>query len=1119
MPRSTKGEKPVVATVLATFFLGLGLGSALAGKWGTRLRRPARVYALLEIAIGAWAILSLLLIPNVHDVYAAIGGGVGFGLLTVLRFLIAVLILLPPTLLMGATLPVLVAVVARRGVEWSSGATWLYATNTFGAVLGAGATGLYLVPAYGARVSIVIAAVTSFAAALLVYALWRTSEAEQLDSDTDSGADAAGDPAAQCAEDEAGDGEAAPAAPEYPAVETHSEPPAESPTGADALEERAGLVRPSVAPPTKVVPSRVRLAMTLACIAGFASLASEVLWTRVLRLVVQGTTQAFAAMLVNYLVGIALGSLIAERLMRKSHNPTKLFAITQLLLAVFTAIAIWVGSQLPRLSVLIQESTTIVPHEAWVILAISAFLLLPLALILGTSVPLAWRIAGGGADDAASHSGKILAANTLGGLGGSLCAGFALIPGFALALEGTDPAEIRVTAVELSLVFVLFVHLLAATVALRSIAWNLPSKVFGMTAPVALGIALVALGPSLNVPFLLDSWYDPNRALIYGPDDSLRDTVVFLREGRNTTVSVLERDATLRLFNDGRPESGFGPDAPGFGEELAVLGSLPTLFAEEHERAMVIGLGAGHTTAVMLGGPWEHLDVVELEGAVVEAARFLYEEHDTPFPLDDERAHLIVDDARAQLVLADEDTYDAVVSQPSHPWLAGSSALYTQEFFREVDRALKPGGVLSLWTNLFRIDIPHLKSIVHTLLEVFDHVSAFVVESSSFILIAGHQPAALDAHVAELLASDGLSPYLRPFALDDIVDFSATLELDSEGTRAWAADAPLIVDDRPVLEFDLARIPHDQDLSEVELDEALLPVPWLSRARYETLPADVRMDFLVQRIDYTQFRWRARRRLEASLESLGLSEGDEHLIRGVLAETAGNVTGALGHYDQVMTDDRASYRADVLREAEHLDRSLIRSMNVPDRVQPHAAEPFLVAALRLEDREAARGALTLVEPINDTSDTAIAAVVEAWLADDCEAVLAAVEEHPRALDVAEGALEAAHCAYAKHDEEQGLRFMRDYHRNVRATAAVAARDGNEARNGGNNGLALRYYRRALNAYPAHAVSASTLARMLNHIGYSEQAAEVVRTAHEGVRGLPSASETIRNVAAELEIDL
>ncbi|MBC7172193.1 MAG: spermidine synthase, partial [Polyangiaceae bacterium] len=132
-----------VATVLAAFFLGLGLGSALGGKISARFARPARAYALLEMTIGAWALLSIVLVPEIHHVYAALGPDLGLPALTALRLALALAILLPPTILMGATLPVVLGAVVRRDAHWSGVATRLYAVNTLGAVAGAGFTGLY----------------------------------------------------------------------------------------------------------------------------------------------------------------------------------------------------------------------------------------------------------------------------------------------------------------------------------------------------------------------------------------------------------------------------------------------------------------------------------------------------------------------------------------------------------------------------------------------------------------------------------------------------------------------------------------------------------------------------------------------------------------------------------------------------------------------------------------------------------------------------------------------------------------------------------------------------------------------------------------------------------------
>lgn len=1047
------------ATVLATFFLGLGLGSALAGRWARKLGRPALAYAALEVVIGIWALLSLLLVPNVHHLYASVGQDAGFGLLTTIRFLLAVLILLPPTLLMGATLPVLIAAVARRGVDWSRGATWLYATNTLGAVLGAGISGLYLLPKYGTQFSVILAALGSFGAAVVVLVVWRRRRDDPAD-----------------------------------------EPKPERPIA-------------------RVTP-QVKLAMLLAAVAGFASLAGEVLWTRVLRMVVQGTTQAFAAMLVNYLLGIALGSILAERLVKR-YDARWLFGVTQLLLGLLTAVALWMGSQTPRLLILIQESTWLVPHDATVILAVSAFILFPLALVLGTSIPLAWKIAGGTAEEAEQHSGRVLAANTLGGLLGSLVAGFLLVPGFSRLLADDHPAELRTTGIELSILCVLFVHVGLALLALESWArrrgWS--TRAIAMLVPVCLGAAVVSIRPSLHVPYLLDAWYDPDQALLYGPDDTWRDTVVFLREGRNTTVSILDRDGTLRLFNDGRPESGIGQDDPGFGEELAVLGSLPTIFAEKHDRAMVIGLGAGHTTAVLTGGPWQRIDAVELESAVVDAARYLYDSRDKVFPIDEENVHLVVDDARAQLVLAEEDSYDAVVSQPSHPWLAGSSALYTQEFFQEVDRALAPGGVLALWTNLFRMDIPHLRSIVRTLLSVFDHVHAYVVESSSFILVASNSELRIDARMGERVAAEGLRPYLQPFALDDLVDFAAGLELDTGGCRIFAGNAPLIRDDRPALEFDLARIPHRNAISESQLDHALLPLPWMHEETFAHVPEEMRADLFVQRVQFAELRWRAHQRVRTALDMLSFNDADRAYVTGVLEEHRGDLRGALTQYDRFPRDGRLMHRADDLRNKEGLYGQLLQSLEVPGRALPASAEPFLRAALARENRRGAEIALAVADRVDSARDDGLAAVTRAWMAGDCAALIDAVELHPRALEDPFATVMGMECATAANDEDHFYEFMQQRYRAERVRASRDARDGEEANGQGAFGYAMRYFRRALRHNPGHATAAASLARLLDRGGRTDEAEQVLRECYHAARGLPSATQALEDAASEIGVIL
>ena len=882
------------------------------------------------------------------------------------------------------------------------------------------------------------------------------------------------------------------------------------------------ITEPAERPATeRRLPRAVVMAALLAAGAGFASLAGEVLWTRVLRMVVQGTTQAFAAMLVNFLVGIALGSLVADRLARR-FDARWLFALSQLLLAGLTLGSIWTATQIPRLTMLIHGSTLVVPHEWTTLLAVSSALLFPLALTLGTSIPLAWRIAGGHGGEAADHGGKILAANTLGGLVGSLAAGFVLVA----ALQGEVSAEDRAIGIgfvegtsgtERALMVIALVHgtLAIAAALLATSRRPIPWRIAAFAVPLLLLSVLVWQRPTLHLPYLLDAWYDPNTAMFEGPQDSWNDNVRILEEGRNTTVTVIDRGESLRLFNDGRPESGIGGADPGFGEELVVLGSLPTLYAAEPERAMVVGLGGAHSTAVALGGPFERVDVVELEHAIVDAARFLYEDTERTFPLDDERANLIIDDARAQLVLAEPGTYDAVISQPSHPWLAGSSALYTVEFFQEVERALGDGGVLSLWSNLFRIRTRHLRRIVATLLEVFDEVHAYVAEDSSFILVAGNGDFGLGERYATRLGSEGLRPYLRPFSLDDLADYASVLEMDTAAARVFAAGADPLVDDKPALEFELAQLEHFSGLELNQLDWALREVPWISPETFATVPEEMRADLLLQRIVWVGLRWHQLERLRAMLPQYALDPSERALIEGAMAEQVGDVGGAVAAFQRALPDARAHYRLSMLYDEERLwDAQLDLGAQHPRGFG--TARRLLRAGLARPEHAAI--ALDVAGDLNDGGDLPLRHVLEAHAAGDCPALLAAIETYPLALDDEQGARVAMECAFRERSPRaQEVATRWDHARQAEAKRHLDL--GREAATEGNDGLAMRYYRRALLADPAEGDAAAGLASKLAQLERPEEAAEVLRTAHRAARGLADELSAIEAQASALEIDL
>jgi spermidine synthase len=1014
-----------VATVLATFFLGLGLGNAIAARYVSRVRRPGRTYALLEVGVGLYALVSLAIVPGIAEAYGALGTDAGFATRTAVRFVLACVALLPPTMLMGATLPVL----ARASDEgpWSRAVTGLYTSNTLGAVLGAAVAGFVLVPRFGTRATVVVGAVASFAAAGLAAAALRGASSSASATDV-----------------------------------APSSVPADD-TGAPGT-------------------TSLGLAAALSGLAGFAALGSEVVWTRILRIVVHGTTAAFAAMLVNYLLGIAAGAALARALSRRVH-PATLLGGSQVALVVLTAIAMTLVPFAPRVIPILSALPDTVPHETWVIAVVSFALLFPLAVVLGTGLPSTWAMVER-RSDAGRGAAVLLTANTLGGLMGSLLTGFGLIP--ALGTEAT-------------LLGLAGVNAAVAAAAFRQSSPRgadraaLGARVLRTVGPVAVLCLVVLAGPSLHLHFLLGAALSPVEAMVRGPTSEWEDRTVFLAEGRNTTVTVVRRPGSLGLYNDGRPESGFAAGDPGFGPELILLGGLPGVLAGSRRQAMVVGLGAGHTAAMALAAGFERVRVVELEEGVVAASRLLYDARGRAFPLDDPRAELVVDDARNQLHLTSARSLDAVISQPSHPWLAGSSALYTREFFQEVDRALTEDGVFGLWVNLFRMDIEHLRSVLATLVGVFPHVRAFLTESSSLVLMASRSPRPLTlAQQERLLATDAALPSFGPRGLGTVEALFAHQELDAEGLRRFAAGGTIIEDDRPLLELELASLPPSASLDASDLDRAFASLPWSTE--------EVNERVLLARIEAVQYR-------PLSLDRIEPLPNLSAFVRGRLREARGDVDGALRAYDDAGTPD-ARLRAAELRYAAGANAALLA-------MEFDGSAPDVYFAAALASPVVPAHVLARAGEV----DSALARFVVAAAA-GCDTVASLASSDAQAVQqYAEAEHIQVRCALLRGDRDSALAAEMRAWRARSALAANWVRQGEEALTGHNGGLAWMHFRHALRIYPTATRASVGLATLHHRDGRTEEARAVLLAALAATSGLDEARARILQGAAALGLDL
>ena len=350
--------------LLASFMGGMFLGSLLLARVVPKADHPLRVYALIEIGIGAFGILLPFLLPAARAVYVEL---FGHGLAGIaLRGIVAAIVLLPPTALMGATLP---AVARRyRGAHTASSAlAELYGANTLGAVLGCLWTGFYILPSWDIVAASGIAAALNLAIGLTALRLSRRPDDVEVVKEEPAPADAA-----------------------------------------VATPKDAGAVYEVVA------------------LSGLTALGAQVVWTRLLALLFGGTIYTFAIILAVFLGGLGLGSALAAWALRRGYDSRWLLASSQLaLVPALVYAAFMIARIIPYTSTL-----RVVPigtlHTLHVIHCIEV--ILPAAVLWGASFPLALAAASSASDDRGRSSGNVYAANTLGAILGSLATSFLLIP-------------------------------------------------------------------------------------------------------------------------------------------------------------------------------------------------------------------------------------------------------------------------------------------------------------------------------------------------------------------------------------------------------------------------------------------------------------------------------------------------------------------------------------------------------------------------------------------------------------------------------------------------------------------------------------------------------------------
>ncbi len=651
-----------LAVLLATFMGGLCLGSlALPRIRAATDRHPLFVYAVVEAGIGLFGLLALIGMPLVDRAYVA---AVGHGMPAVFfRAFISAICLLPPTFLMGASLPAASRWVkaTRRGVSWLG---LLYGANIAGAVFGCLLAGFYLLRVFNLTFATCVAAAINAIVAVVSYWLSRNTPLQSADDEQ---------------------------------------------TDAHKLALALDSPTPQILPPAPII-GRATIYITIA-LSGATALGAEVVWTRLLGLMLGATVYAFSIILAVFLIGLGVGSAIGAALGRRSH-PQSALGYCQLLLAAAVAwTAFMLSSSVPYWPINPLLSTS--PWFTFQIdLARVLWTIFPATLLWGASFPLA--LAAASRKPASSKEidpgqlvGGIYAANTAGAIVGALSFSLILIP-----RAGTLECE-RI---------LIWVSIASAALVLIPVILSLRAR----AQILAFALLLVA---TAGASFLAVKTQGVPPALIaYGRRFMLNTNtsdILYTGEGLNSSIAISRyQDGALQFHVSGKVEA----STEIYDMHLQrALGHLAALTHPNPHSVLIVGFGAGVTAGTFVTYPSIHRIVIcEMEPLVPPTATryFARENYDV---MNDPRTHIIYDDAR-HFVLTTKEKFDIITSDPIHPWVKGSATLYSKEYFEMVKAHLNPGGIVTQWVPLYESDVDTVRSELATFFSVFPYGTVWANE-------------------------------------------------------------------------------------------------------------------------------------------------------------------------------------------------------------------------------------------------------------------------------------------------------------------------------------------------------------------------------------------------------
>jgi predicted membrane-bound spermidine synthase len=678
--------------VLVIFLGGMAIGALLVGRRSERMREPLVWYAGVEIAVG---LIGLLF----HDVFTSVTGFAydtifpampGAAAVIIAKWLIAALLILPQSILLGATFPMMSAGVLRLlGQVPGRVLSLLYFSNSLGAAVGVLVAGFYLIAAAGLPGTLLAAAIINLAVGVVIIVVNRVWGFELADT------------------------------PEQRARET----------------SLANVATPEPAPRDPLLTLLLAVSFGTAA----ASFIYEIAWIRMLSLVLGSATHSFELMLSAFILGLALGAFWVRTRADRFGDPIRALGIVQWAMGTLAiaTLPLYLMSFQWTLAILRTFGLTEPGYHGFAVARylICLAVMLPATFCAGITLPLITRILVTRSTGERAI-GLVYGVNTFGSITGAALAGLILMP-----LIGVKALLIVGATLDMGLGLALLMR--------ARDRWFASSRL----AP-AMGAASLAIiiGVTYNARFdqvLLSHGVYRSRSL---PKAGI-DSVLYYHDGRTATVSALRTLATGAAYitTNGKPDASVSGDwlfperrakqrrQVGGDETTQILaGVIPLAYNTGARTAAVIGHGSGMSSHMMLASPTiQELVTIDIEPSMIEGSRVFYPSNRRVY--DDPRSHFVIDDAKAYFS-ASHRKFDIILSEPSNPWVSGVSGLFTTEFYQRVKTYMSDDGVFAQWLHLYEISDDLVLNVIAALHENFPSYEVYLVNRYDILVIAGKGP-------------------------------------------------------------------------------------------------------------------------------------------------------------------------------------------------------------------------------------------------------------------------------------------------------------------------------------------------------------------------------------------